>query len=136
MYLTRKGHSRSVSNDDAMIDALQKAADIKGLKLVVYQHKEFPTLDDVIDLFHNHARAVVGPHGGAFYNQLFCSEDTLLVEMFPIRRSDHWAIRWPEAVWWPAAFFSHRYYMIPVESVAGVIEAPVDQVMGVLHSNL
>jgi hypothetical protein len=28
--------------------------------------------------------AVVGPHGGAFYNALFCARKTLVIEFFPI----------------------------------------------------
>jgi capsular polysaccharide biosynthesis protein len=31
--------------------------------------------------------AVIGPHGGAFYNTFFCARGTLVIEFFPLKPS-------------------------------------------------
>lgn len=132
VYLSRKGNSRGVSNEADLIVLLEAQAKARGLELIVFQHKDYPTLDDIIRLFNTKASIIIGPHGGAFYNQLFAAPDTLLIELFPVRKKVT-AIRWPEAIWWPAAFFNHRYYFLTCESRTGDIEAPLADITSILQ---
>lgn len=101
-----KGYSRHVLNEDVLVKhinmLLEEMAAEGGEKytLQIFQHRDMPHLNATIAYFNTQARALIGPHGGAFYNQIFCASNTLLVEFFPYRPKadgEFAALRWPEA---------------------------------------
>lgn len=81
IYMPRQaGQKRSVSNEDEVIDLLQVRY---GSKLDVFR----PTNDWRKDRSaFAQAGLVIGPHGGAFGNMIFCPLRTIIVEFLPILR--------------------------------------------------
>jgi len=103
-----------------------------GEELVLFNHKDFPDFKSVRDFFNFKVRAVIGPHGGAFYNINFASQNTLVVEFFPFK--DQVGMRYPEGTWWQAACLQQNYYMIPVQSDGdGDITINVEDVIDILR---
>eukprot|EP01087_Luapelamoeba_hula_P007893 TRINITY_DN1941_c0_g1_i10.p1 TRINITY_DN1941_c0_g1~~TRINITY_DN1941_c0_g1_i10.p1 ORF type:complete len:235 (-),score=52.91 TRINITY_DN1941_c0_g1_i10:940-1599(-) len=146
VYLSRRGNSRYVINEEPLLDAIEAMLTENNnnnnnnnnnahYTLDVFKHSLYPTLDDTIEYF-SQARVLIGPHGGAFYNQIFCPAGTLIIEMFPYESGTK-ALRWPESVWWPAQFLGHNYYQIPESSnFSGDIQPDIAHVVGLLRTQL
>ncbi len=80
LYLSRgkAGNSiRWLDNEDALVAALKKLCETRNWHLEVAPHETTPvssstTSSRTVQMFHN-AAAVVGLHGGAFSNIIFCA---------------------------------------------------------------
>jgi len=137
VYLTRKDKSRPVVNEPDVLKAIEDwmAANGRDEELLVFLHKDWPDLDDLIRLFNEHTLAVIGPHGGAFYNVVFCPANTLVVEFSPTRPNGS-AYRWPEAVWWPSHFTGQRYYQLPIDTNTMAMTVDPKMVVDILNAEL
>lgn len=140
VYLPR-GRTRKVLNEEALVTAMRAfvaSRGVPGEELVVFNHKEFPGFLATRDFFNHQVKAVIGPHGGAFYNINFSPRDTLVVEFFPVKPYVKTALRWPEGTWWQAACLQHNYYMIPIESPdgRGDVTVNVPEIIDILRKEL
>ena len=75
-------NGRPVLNDDAVRETVRAAAAKRGLEFVVFDREAAPDVPDLLALF-GRARAVVGMHGGAFYNIMFAPSGIDVVEFLP-----------------------------------------------------
>ena len=97
---------RTVSNEAELISAIQRAA--PGYEVISFDSASYPTPEDTRAFFKD-VRALVGPHGGAFYNMMWCGSDTAMIEFVPSRthfflfaqmanmlHQHHWFMAMPE----------------------------------------
>ncbi|KAL6075675.1 DUF563 domain-containing protein [Balamuthia mandrillaris] len=141
VYLTRGStrNGRSVTNDEEVRTALSAFLADRKEELVVFDLSSFKSLDHVIDWFNHNALALVGPHGGAFYNLLYCAAGTLVVEFFPFVRQGAGAkgLRYPEGFWWPSVFSGMNYYQAPVQTDgSGNMIIPIEKMLSILEKEL
>ena len=54
--------------------------------VIVFNKRDYSSLDSLINLFGK-AKFILGPHGGAFYNQFFAPKNIDVIELFPIKKS-------------------------------------------------
>ena len=79
IYTTRTADKmRKVTEEEALTSAIRNALP-EGYELVLFSGTEW-TSADTIALF-SHAIAVVGTHGGALSNVVFCGQGALLLEL-------------------------------------------------------
>ena len=74
IYISRKGR-RKLLNEDALIEVL------KPLNFTVIEDTPRTVAEQMI--IFNNARIIVGPHGAAFTNILWCKPQATLLELFP-----------------------------------------------------
>ncbi|ELR21744.1 uncharacterized protein ACA1_384800 [Acanthamoeba castellanii str. Neff] len=137
VYFTRKGKSRQVLNEDELVAGIRTwlKDNKRPEELLVFESEDWPDLDKLIHFFNQEVVAVVGPHGGAFYNALFCARKTLVIEFFPISmRGD--AYRWPECIWWPSHFLGFRYYQVPIRTKSAAVNVQPHLVTDILRHEL
>ncbi|KAL6065310.1 DUF563 domain-containing protein [Balamuthia mandrillaris] len=145
VYLSRnvgKNTGRKVLNENNVRAALTNFFAARREELVIFDHSQFPSLSSVIEWFNSNAIALIGPHGGAFYNMFYCAADTLVVEFFPYHgtasdKGKTSGIRYPGGTWWPAVFTGMNYYQVPVQSAsAGDIVIPIEKMLQILEKEL
>lgn len=89
LYLSRKqgtnNPGRDVVNENQLVEELRKWSNKKGFELVVFAASNYKTLDDLFTLLAD-VDAVIGPHGGAFYNMLFMRRGITVIEFMPDTR--------------------------------------------------
>ena len=90
MYMGRSdGHAgnggRKVLNEDELLADIKKLLNVRAMseELQVFKPSNFNDTASLINYFHNHVQAVIGPHGGALLNHLWTGSDTLVLEMQP-----------------------------------------------------
>lgn len=117
LYLSRSHgtskKSRPVVNANAVVGALRHWVQVHGRNETVriFHHSDFPTLEALMQFMNRRVKVLVGPHGGAFYNQIFTSAQTVMIEFFPFHGGQ--PQRWTEGTWWPARFGGRRFWMLP-----------------------
>lgn len=96
VYLQRNANARNggrrISNEAELIEVLKHQTRTRGLadgqsvelELVVFDSSQLPTVADNIAFFRD-AAVIIGPHGGAFYNMMYCPRGTVVVEFLPRR---------------------------------------------------
>ena len=81
VYLKRRQDcARSVQNEENLLDRVRKRLR-PSLSLTVFEPDNDWTKDKEI---MKRARVVLGPHGGAWSNIIFCKEDTDVIEFLPL----------------------------------------------------
>ena len=81
VYLKRKkGSTRCVINEEEIIDGIKRRLKAQ-LTLKVFEPKNDWIQDREV---FKCARVVIGPHGGAFSNLIFCKENTDVIEFLPL----------------------------------------------------
>jgi len=138
VYLTRQNKSRKVVNEKELLAALEfwlKDHD-RMEELYVFEHDHWPDLNDLIRFFNQEVLAVVGPHGGAFYNSFFCARQTLIIEFFPTDASGMRAKRWPECIWWPSHFLGFRFYQVPTPLVNNIMTIEPKWIIDIFEQEL
>lgn len=80
LYLARPGLPRGVADESRLLARIERALAGSPLRLEVFRHRTLAEDRDVV----RRARAIVGPHGGAFGNLVFAQPGTLVVEFLPI----------------------------------------------------
>lgn len=80
--------SRIIQNLHDIVPHLSK---IFGSENVIIHDQNSPekTLSALINKFST-ARYIIGPHGGAFYNQFFSGTNTTIVEMLPVKENGYY----------------------------------------------
>ena len=118
------GGGRRVVNEDAITQLLRKRY---GDELVVFVGGEH-SVTSTIELFSN-ARTVIGPHGGAFVNTLFCAERTALVEFVPARQPTQYFYR-------TSACLGQQYWPLPIRGRghADPLEVPLEELLRILDA--
>jgi len=118
----RKEHAnagRTVLNEHATLEALREWAQRRQppMQLEVFSSSALGTPERVVEYFERVA-VMIGPHGGAFYNQVFAPRDTVLVEFMPVLRSEFRStMRHPaRMVWTMAGLLNQTYYQMPCEA--------------------
>ncbi|KAJ9451904.1 hypothetical protein DIPPA_29626 [Diplonema papillatum] len=80
VYLSRKDTSmRKLVDDDAVFSSVARVAAAKGLRAVRFA-SPLSSIEETRGVFRD-AVAVVGVHGGAFANTIFCTPGTVIVEL-------------------------------------------------------
>lgn len=106
LFLSRKSLSRSLDNEHELVVAIKKLLKRRGEGERLMMLSDVPQ-DDVnafVDWMGANVRALVGAHGGAFYNHRFCGKDTLVLEMMPSNRIF-------TGIWEEAELLSQNYWM-------------------------
>jgi hypothetical protein len=124
-YLSRnnkKEHSnagRTVINEQQVLQALRLYAQRQSppLDVQVFSSSAVNTPTKVIEYFQ-HVKFMIGPHGGAFYNQVFAANETILIEFMPVLRAEYRStMRHPaKMVWTMASLLNQTYYQMPCEA--------------------
>ena len=70
---------RFILNEDKVIEMLKE---LYGNRLIIFDHKKYD-LNQTIELFAK-AKAIIGAHGGAFYNQFYAPKNCTVVEILPV----------------------------------------------------
>lgn len=73
-------NQRFILNEEAVHKMLKK---MYGSKLITFDHKRY-NLEQTIELFSK-AKLIIGPHGGALYNQFYANTKTVVVEIMPVK---------------------------------------------------
>ncbi len=80
VYISRtwsRNYGRNTKNEEEVVDFLQRRYSY------TFQFFQKPMdLKETMDLFRN-TRILIGVHGGALYNVIFCPQDTEIVEIMP-----------------------------------------------------
>jgi capsular polysaccharide biosynthesis protein len=81
VYLKREPNSsRTVYNEEELIEKIRKRLKT-GLSLTIFEpHNDWNKDKEIM----KRARVVIGPHGGAWSNVIFCSENTDVIEFLPL----------------------------------------------------
>jgi hypothetical protein len=80
LYLSRgTSGSRFIFNEKEFIDELQSDLEIEN-RLQVFEFQNMLSLEEQRDLFYS-ASIVIGMHGGAFSNVLFCNKRAVVIEI-------------------------------------------------------
>ena len=118
---------RLVANNDQVEDLLRRHADDNSLDFAIFSHTQYPTLDDVYRLFST-AAIVVGPHGGAFANLLFCKPGATIVEIRPRVASPRQRTT-SENFWIHSELWGHSYRLLwaPASSSALLMTVDLNQ---------
>ena len=94
VYLQRNANARNggrkISNEKEFVELLEHqtrsrgldGADAFELELVTFDSSKLPEVQDNIDFFKDVA-VLIGPHGGAFYNMMYCPPGTIVIEFIP-----------------------------------------------------
>eukprot|EP01092_Planopodium_desertum_P005275 TRINITY_DN2221_c0_g3_i1.p1 TRINITY_DN2221_c0_g3~~TRINITY_DN2221_c0_g3_i1.p1 ORF type:complete len:216 (+),score=18.46 TRINITY_DN2221_c0_g3_i1:68-649(+) len=106
------GGSRIVVNEKEIVQLLTDFADDLGFDFVYFDHKNYPSLDDVMSLFSK-ARIVAGPHGGALFNVNFSLEGTTVVEIMP--KPAYQQVSGRFAIWINSVALRHDYWRYHAE---------------------
>lgn len=84
IYISREGghnsSKRRINNELELVEALRRMVEPHA-RFEYFKGNE-NTLDQALDLFAS-AKAVIGPHGGGFYNMIACSPGTIVLEFTP-----------------------------------------------------
>jgi hypothetical protein len=80
-----------VTNEAAVLDSIRGVLEERGRgeELVMFQLSSFPHVRDLARFMAANVSALVGPHGGAWYNSWWVARGTLLLEVRPA--SSLWA---------------------------------------------
>lgn len=89
-----------------------------GRKLIVFDASRFIHISSVISIFQN-ASIIIGPHGGAFFNQLFSPKYTVIIEIMPTDfETGAIPLKHPGVmVWMFAHLLLQHYWRLPSKSV-------------------
>lgn len=125
---------RAVQNSREVLTMLNETCARSRCRVRVFDHKQFSSIDGVIDFF---ARAwiVVGPHGGALYNTLFIPPSAVVIEIFPVAL--YQAKLSQRITWLLSSVFGHRYYRITSSPAAdeSSIRVNVTEVRLIIEAN-
>lgn len=118
------GGGRGVINEDALIALLRKRYGDEMTVFVGGEHDVMPT----VELFSD-ARMVIGPHGGAFVNTLFCAEGTAIVEFVPARQPTQYFYR-------TSACLGQQYWPLPIRDRghADSLRVPPEELVRILDA--
>lgn len=131
LYLQRN-HSRRVLNEIDLIGSIKKLLERrnKGEKLSIFNHSKFEQgLPQIIAWIRANVKAIIGSHGGAWFNHRWALPDTLLIEFVPKERFH--IMFWEEAEilgqnYWPLVINSSKRTMhnmnVPIQSVLTILE--------------
>ena len=83
-----------VDNEEAVLEAIYGVLEERGRgeRLVIFSPSNFPHVQDLARFMAANVSALVGPHGGAWYNSWWVGRDTLLLE---VRAKIAWLGRLP-----------------------------------------
>ncbi|KAL6077878.1 CAP10 domain-containing protein [Balamuthia mandrillaris] len=110
-----RNKERTISNEKELLQSIQQALLDRNLseQLVLFDDLFSSLSSSSLSKLHNflqkRVKALIGPHGGAFYNMRFCRRGTFIVELLPKSRP-------VLTFWWEARLGGHRYWLLPVES--------------------
>lgn len=99
--MSRKGaaaaHGRGLKNEELLIKEIRQLLQQRNRneELRVVTNAGTEDFEEWIKFLRLNVTAMIGPHGGAFYNHRFCSQDTLIIEINPSTRIS--MVTWEEA---------------------------------------
>lgn len=130
---------RQVLNEDELLPELERlVAAPHGLTLEYFDHRDHPTLPDLIAYF-SRARALVGPHGGCLTNVVFMGCGSSVLEVYPLVGGVRTPVGHPAYMMYlQASFMEQDYSMLPVHTPdeAGSAAVPVGDVISLLDASL
>jgi len=100
----KRNHTRSISNENELIFALQSVAEILNKKFVIFE-SEHNSFEENVKIFNN-AYAIIAPHGGANYNVMFAPPKTKFFEFTFIDQMN--------SLFLISAGIGLDYFMIPI----------------------
>eukprot|EP01088_Endostelium_zonatum_P009720 TRINITY_DN23027_c0_g1_i1.p1 TRINITY_DN23027_c0_g1~~TRINITY_DN23027_c0_g1_i1.p1 ORF type:complete len:594 (-),score=75.23 TRINITY_DN23027_c0_g1_i1:37-1818(-) len=137
LFLRRPlGRERAILNQDELLNAMNKYIDQYNAKcgtkyqIILLQQ---PPKNDIASLveFFSKTKMLIGAHGGAMYNLLFCPPGTITVELFPKERfGEHIFFA---SFWQISRYFDGEYYLMPKDSLEGRhnMQADINLVMDI-----
>lgn len=116
---------RRILNEDELLkeikDFLQK--ENRPEEFVMFDHRAVERLDQHLDLFQQ-TKVLIGPHGGGFYNLIFCPAKTLVIEFFPDNRYDQNVAL--ASFWISTRMIDGKYYILPMAASLPAHDMTVD----------
>ncbi len=138
---------RNVNNEEELLEGIEdfinqynnnndkKKNNATSLKLIRFDHGLHPNITDLIHFFRD-AKVIIGPHGGSFYNMLFMSSGSLVIEFMPHAPS-RMMMNPNLIIWQQAVMLDHTYYHLPFKADFSLnMEANVDKVLRILQAEL
>lgn len=112
LYLSRTSKTRRVLNEPLVLEAIREVLKQrgKGEELVIFDSNNFDSFESLRDWISKNVVAVVGPHGGAFFNILFASPETFILEILPTNR-------FATVFWEESQMLNFRYAVYLSESI-------------------
>uniref|UniRef100_A0A0G4GDN1 Glycosyltransferase 61 catalytic domain-containing protein n=1 Tax=Chromera velia CCMP2878 TaxID=1169474 RepID=A0A0G4GDN1_9ALVE len=132
-YLPPKGDFRKVLNEEVLLEVISKRLEERGQGETLVVLDSHRTAKDMLQLLGKNARAIIGPHGGKFYNMLFCPKNTLVIEFNPPDRGG-----WSQFYEY-AAMLDFVYAQLPISPTAKPehnMFVPPDHVLQILDEHL
>jgi hypothetical protein len=123
---------RSVINEKAVIAAIRKLLKERnqGEKLMIFTTSTFKDISKTMQYFAQHVRAVIGPSGGAVYNQRWAGKDTLILEFMP--SGYHFIGFWEEAM-----LLEQHYWVMMLQSKENNnMVVPIPRLINILRAHL
>jgi hypothetical protein len=118
------GGGRGMVNEEEILSILRRRY---GKDLVIFVGRDWD-VKSTIDLFAR-ARLVIGPHGGAFVNTLFCAPGTALVEFLP-------ALQPTQHYYRTSVCLSQQYWPLPIRGRGhkDALEVPPSELLRILDA--
>ncbi|VDC04716.1 unnamed protein product [Peniophora sp. CBMAI 1063] len=137
VYMSRsRGHTsnggRRVLNEDDLLSQIRDLLSSRGQneELVLFNQDSFRSQSELMRWFHDNARAIIGPHGGALFNHRWAGIDTLVLEMMPTTFTS--LMFWEEA-----SILGQVYVNMILEPVGGNdMNADIPAVLEILRGHL
>jgi len=103
---------------------------IPGYELVIFDHKKYASVIEIAELMSS-AALVIGPHGGAFTNNIMLPAGTVIVELLP-KGIDQ------TIFWMGSRALSHVYWMVPCEGQWNSvnIDCDLNKIKSIVHWHL
>jgi len=132
---TAKNGGRVIVNENEVLFALEKVANRTGLEFEFFDHRNYPSVEETAKLF-GEARIIIGPHGGAMFNQLFVSANGAVIEIFP--RELYGAVGGNIIVWLQSVLADQEYWRLhsPSQNRGNKIYVQVHELVNTVLSSI
>ncbi|KAL6074117.1 hypothetical protein QOT17_004504 [Balamuthia mandrillaris] len=101
----------------------------KGERLEVFDHTKHPSLEDTIRYFNYDVKALIGLHGGAFFNLRFCATDTIILEIVSKSVMRH-------LFWVESELLGMKYNMVVAEEDREGVHVDIEEMLHILETQL
>jgi len=104
-------NGRAIRNEGEFLTALRNI--LPGEKVIEFDHRNFPSLQKIVNEL-SEAKLIIGPHGGALYNQFFFPQNTKIVELINNVEYDN-RVGSPLMIWVSSGMLGQEYWRVYVE---------------------
>jgi hypothetical protein len=125
---------RQITNEEDLIRGIRDWLKEKGRSEELAFADEGPSPENTQEMFDfwKRAKVIIGPHGGGLYNLNWTGEDTIIIEVSPLRSSlgSLWIF------YMMSAALGQRYYHLPYPPDNSNMVVDINHVLSILESQL